>query len=71
MGFNKIGMAKVKISKRDQYIEIVKKFAAYVDSEEDVAGVYATIDDARIANSSLALKKLRNTFKFKVQMVIK
>lgn len=63
--------AKVKISKHDYYVGMVEKFASYVDTEEKIVGIYATQEDSLIANTSLALKKLRNTFKYKIQMVIK
>lgn len=55
----------------EEYIEKVKEFASYVDQKEKVVGIYATNEDALIAEKSFALKKLRNLYKFKIQMVIK
>lgn len=64
-------MVKEKTSKRDEYLERVKSFAAYVDSNENVVGIYATNEDCLIANKSIALKKLQSLFNYKIQMVIK
>lgn len=62
---------KTKVSAHDKYVEIVQGFAAYVDTEEKVVGIYATPEDSLIANKSKALKNLRNTFKYHIQMLIK
>lgn len=60
-----------KISKHDEYVEAVEKFAVYVNTSEKTVGIYATFEDAEIANKSKALKKLKNTYHYHIQMVIK
>ena len=60
-----------KKTKKDEYIEAVEKFAAYVNHSEKIVGVYATTEDCLIADSSYALKRLTSYFKYKIQMVIK
>lgn len=60
-----------KILKEDEYVGRVQKFAVYVDKELRTVGIYATNEDALVANRSKALKKLVNTYKYHVQMVIK
>ena len=61
----------MKQSKQEEYLEEVQKFAAYVNHDEGVIGVYATAEDALVAEKSFALKKLASLFKWKIQMVIK
>lgn len=60
-----------KISKHDEYVEKVKEFAVYVDSDIKTVGIYATMEDCEKADKNVYLKKLKNTFKYKIQMVIK
>lgn len=60
-----------KISKHDEYVEKVKQFAVYVDSDIKTVGIYATNEDAARANRDHALKKLKNLYNYKIQMVIK
>lgn len=60
-----------KISKQDEYLEEVQKFAAYTNREEHTIGIYATPEDALVAEKSFALNKLKNLFKWRIQMVIK
>ncbi len=64
-------MAKQKVSKHDEYVEKVKEFAVYVDSEIRTVGIYATNEDATIANKSFALKKLKSLYRYHIQMVVK
>lgn len=60
-------------SKEDEYISHVSeaKFSAYVNREEKVVGIYSDPDDAYEAENNFALRKLRRTYKYKIQMVIK
>ena len=51
-------MAK-KRSKHDEYVEEVETFAAYVNRETMTIGIYATAEDALVANYSTALKRLK------------
>ncbi len=60
-----------KISKHDEYLQAVEKFAVYVNTELKTVGIYATVEDSLRANKSKALKKLKTLFKYNVQMVIK
>lgn len=60
-----------KISKHDEYVEQVERFAAYVNTKEMTVGIYNTPDDMLHANKNTALKKLRNLFKYHIQTVIK
>jgi len=60
-----------KTSKHDEYLQEVEKFSAYVNTKEKIIGIYSTIEDCKIAEKSVALKKMRNIFKYKIQMVIK
>ena len=55
----------------DEYTEKVLEFAAYINHNEKVVGIYATNEECVIAESSFALKKLRNLYKYRIQMVIK
>lgn len=63
-------MAQV-VSKEQEYLEAIHKFAAYVNHDEMVIGIFATVEDSLVANKSKALKKLQSLFKWKIQMVIK
>ena len=58
-------------TKRDEYISEVEKFAVYVNTEEKIVGIYRTNEDLLKANKNYALKKLKNRFGYRVQMVIK
>ena len=62
---------QTKISKKDEYLDKVSRFAAYVNIDDKTVGIYATHDDCLKAEKSHALKKLRFTYGFKIQMVIK
>lgn len=62
---------KQKATKEYQYIETVESFAAYVNHNEKVIGIYCTNEDMVKANRSRALKSLKTRYKWKVQMVIK
>jgi ABC-type Fe3+-citrate transport system substrate-binding protein len=64
-------MGKVKDAKHDEYVEIAKKIVAYVNPKELIIGVYADVDDMKKANNNLAVKKLKNLYRYKIQMVIK
>lgn len=64
-------MAQTKISKEDFYLEEVRKFAHATNKDEKYISIYATPEDCLIAEKSHALKKLKNTFKYKIQMAIK
>ncbi len=63
-------MAK-KISKHDEYVEEVEAFASYVNRETMIIGIYATAEDALVAERSIALKRLKGRWHYKIQMVIK
>ena len=60
-----------QISKHDEYVALTERFAAYVDTEQKIVGVYSTTEDMIRANKSKALKKLRNVYSYHIQMVIK
>lgn len=56
---------------QDVYCDQVAEFAAYLDKKEKIVGIYATNEDSLVAERSLALKKLKNLYGYKIQMVIK
>ena len=60
-----------KISKHDEYVESAKRHVAYIDTVEKIIGVFATPEDCLKAEKNLAIKKLKNLFKYHIQMVIK
>lgn len=62
---------QTKISKHDEYYEKVAKFAAEIDTELKVVYIYSTPEDCLKAEKSLALRKLKNSFKYSIQMRIK
>lgn len=62
---------KTKISKHDEYIEEAKNYCHYVDTTRKTIGVFSTPEDALKANNSIAVKSLKNKFKYHIQMVIK
>lgn len=68
-------MAKKKVSKHDETVDSTRlqSWCAYVktDKKEMVVGVFNTTEDMVEANKSKLLKKLKGTFKYSIQMVIK
>ena len=66
-------MAKKKLSAHDKHVEEVQKFdwCAYVKTKEPkTVGVYSSPDKMLAANNNASLKKLKNTFKYGIQLVI-
>lgn len=63
-------MAKKKVTKHDEYVESIMKqsFCSYVDSKIMTVGVYSTNEDMLKANKNPILKKLKNLYKYKIQM---
>ncbi len=67
-------MAKEKISVEDETIQKTRlqNYCAYVKTTPiKVVGVWSDPQDMLMANKSKLLKKLKNRFKFTVQIVIK
>ncbi len=64
-------MTKNKATALDNYIEQVESFAVYVDKKNKIVGIYNTLNDCTIAETSYALKRLKNLYKFRIQMVSK
>ena len=62
-----------KQTKQDQYIGELKEkpWISSVDTKEKVVGVFSDTEDMIKANSSKALKKMRNLYKYHIQIVIR
>ena len=54
-----------KISKHDEYLQKVEKHAAYVDAENKIIGIYATITDSLKLKKVLLLKNLKHFINIK------
>lgn len=63
-------MAKDKITKEDSCIAQVQQFASYVNKDEKTIGIYTGMDNARVAEASVHLKRLKSKWKYVIQMVI-
>lgn len=59
------------ISKHDEYVDKAREVCAYVDTKTKTIGVYCEVEDMKRANKNFFVDKLRNKFKYKIQMVIK
>ena len=64
-------MTKKKTSKHDECVEKVKEIAVYVDSNTKTVGIFCVLEDMITAEKNIYLKKLKNLYKYSVQMVIK
>lgn len=64
-------MKDLSINLHDDYVDIAKKIVAYVDTTNKVIGVYSDTADMIKANNNLAVKKLKNKYNYKIQIVIK
>jgi isopropylmalate/homocitrate/citramalate synthase len=64
-------MGKEKDTKHEEYVELAKKVVAYVHPADLIIGVYCDVEDMKRANNNFAVKKLKNLYRYKIQMVIK